>query len=243
MPETTSHCLASNLFKAGVFVLKKDRQYNLGRGANMDIVLPSNQVSRHHAQIVWSQGEECWMVEDQGSRNGTRVAQVLIKGSTPLRDRDSVVIGPFELRYRRYQGDLAGLLSEVSIEDGETMEAPVFGPDAGISGKFAGTDLVELCQFISFNQKSGLIQIQGPTEMQKGLVLFVSGQIGHAEDRDGDGIGAAHRLLSLPHGTFEFRSPAPPHVARKAASPPIPTERVLMEICRRRDEQEETWDV
>ncbi len=65
--------------------------YLLGRSKDCDIVIPSNRVSRRHAQITVT-GSGAW-VEDLGSSNGTHVNGEPVQGRQQLRHQDFVGIG------------------------------------------------------------------------------------------------------------------------------------------------------
>lgn len=69
----------------------------IGRDAGNDIVIPINQVSRHHAQIQY--GQAGCTVTDMGSTNGTSVngAPTPPGVPQPLRPGDALGIGPLTL--------------------------------------------------------------------------------------------------------------------------------------------------
>jgi serine/threonine-protein kinase len=69
----------------------------IGRDIGNDIVIPINQVSRHHAQIQYEQAE-C-TVTDMGSTNGTCINGAPIPPGVPqpLRPGDALGIGPITL--------------------------------------------------------------------------------------------------------------------------------------------------
>jgi serine phosphatase RsbU (regulator of sigma subunit) len=73
----------------------------IGRASSADVVVADTMLSRQHARIFRQGGE--LMVEDLGSRNGTRVNNKLVSGPTPLKVGDEV--------------NLAG--SRICIEDDE----------------------------------------------------------------------------------------------------------------------------
>lgn len=62
----------------------------IGRGDDNDIVLPVREVSRFHARIWLQRGN--WMIEDQGSRNGTFVNGERVEGARQLKDGEEVGI-------------------------------------------------------------------------------------------------------------------------------------------------------
>lgn len=71
---------------------------SIGRADTEDVRIDDTAVSRQHA-IIRRHGAR-WMVEDLGSRNGTRVNDARLPGFTscPLRDGDRITIGRVTLR-------------------------------------------------------------------------------------------------------------------------------------------------
>ncbi len=62
----------------------------LGRSEECDIVLPARAVSRHHAQIVQTDGG--YILRDLDSKNGTFVNGQEVEGDYPLQDGDEIQI-------------------------------------------------------------------------------------------------------------------------------------------------------
>ncbi len=73
-----------------------DKELQIGRALDNDIVLNHAFVSRRHATVEL-RGREAWVV-DQNSRNGISVNRLRVK-EEKLNDGDVVQIGPFEIRY------------------------------------------------------------------------------------------------------------------------------------------------
>jgi diguanylate cyclase (GGDEF)-like protein len=71
------------------------QRYSIGR-SDADILLPHGLVSRHHADIVWREGQ-FWIV-DNDSTNGTLVNGRRI-GEQVLLDGDKIKIGCFDLEF------------------------------------------------------------------------------------------------------------------------------------------------
>ena len=71
----------------------------LGRGQSARIRIASENVSRRHARILVTQ--DAVTVEDLGSRNGVYVRDNRIRTLQPLRDGDTIRIGPATLTLRR----------------------------------------------------------------------------------------------------------------------------------------------
>lgn len=230
-----SYCLVSSLFTPPVRILRKGRLYSLGRDPSCDFPLPSDVVSRRHAEIEWAP-KGGFQVRDLSSKNGTLVNGDRVDGVQALRDGDKVWVGPFSLQYREYQGDISDLLSTAPSDADQTLALSrdaMAQPSASFAGKFAGQELLDICQLMALNEKDGTLLVfsekrTGKIQFQKGLIVLA-----HAGDEDGE--PAALALLSLAAGRFEFvgGKVSPGNVRIQTAS-------VIMEAARRRDEGQET---
>jgi hypothetical protein len=71
----------------------------LGRGPGSDLVLTSPRVSRSHARLTWD-GRQ-FLVQDLGSKNGTRLNGALVARPTPIADGDRLELAdsPVEFQY------------------------------------------------------------------------------------------------------------------------------------------------
>jgi DNA-binding winged helix-turn-helix (wHTH) protein len=69
----------------------------IGRDPSAPVFLDVAGVSRRHARIVVSDGEA--ILEDLGSKNGTRLRDQPVTAATKLRDGDSIEIGPIVVVY------------------------------------------------------------------------------------------------------------------------------------------------
>ncbi len=226
-----SYCLVSPLFTPRVRILRKGRSYVLGRDPGCDFPLPSEIVSRRHAELEWSPNGG-FAIRDLGSKNGTRVNDERVDWR-PLKDGDRVQVGPFSLHYREYQGDISDLLESARTDGDQTMSLsrtalePERGP--GFGGRFSGHELLEVGQLIALNEKDGTLRVFG--DSISGEIRFSRGDIVDARAGDLPIREAALRLFSLPSGRFEFAAggvaPAPPKVR---------TANLLMEAARVRDE-------
>lgn len=70
----------------------------IGRAPGSDIVIGASYVSGRHARLQMM-GPNLF-VEDLGSKNGTAVNDLYIKGPTQVRDNDRIQIGDVEMRVR-----------------------------------------------------------------------------------------------------------------------------------------------
>jgi hypothetical protein len=69
----------------------------IGRSRDSDIVLGDANASRHHAEILPTEGG--WSIGDLGSTNGTAVNGRRIRGAVALSGGDRIEIGTTELRF------------------------------------------------------------------------------------------------------------------------------------------------
>jgi hypothetical protein len=69
---------------------------SIGRHGDNTIILPDEQVSRHHAEIVMQGGR--WVISDLGSANGTYVNGQRIVGPQVLNHGDSIRLGQTQFR-------------------------------------------------------------------------------------------------------------------------------------------------
>jgi len=66
------------------------REAKIGRRQGNDVVIPREVISDPHARIFWSDEDGCYFLEDSGSKNGTRLAGVAVRGRAKLNDLDVV---------------------------------------------------------------------------------------------------------------------------------------------------------
>jgi DNA-binding winged helix-turn-helix (wHTH) protein len=79
-------------------LLLQEGEYVLGRGADVDIRLPSPSVSQHHAKLVIAGGTAT--LEDLESKNGSFVRGRRVSEPVRLEDGDRIRLGGFELVFR-----------------------------------------------------------------------------------------------------------------------------------------------
>jgi DNA-binding winged helix-turn-helix (wHTH) protein len=72
-------------------------EHLIGRASDVAVVLNLPEVSRHHARLLVKEGHT--VLEDLGSKNGTRVGRERVVGSRLLRSGDEIRIGPALLRF------------------------------------------------------------------------------------------------------------------------------------------------
>jgi len=80
-----------------VFRLPAGRRVTIGRSPTNTIVVRSEQVSRYHAELFFSEGH--WILRDLDSRNGTAVNGQRVSGDHQLEDGHNIVLGRTTLTY------------------------------------------------------------------------------------------------------------------------------------------------
>jgi DNA-binding winged helix-turn-helix (wHTH) protein len=93
-----------------------DGENLLGRAVDGVIAVPSSKASRRHARIVVS--SEKAVIEDLGSRNGTRVNDALIDRPVKLKNGDRIRVGPAVLVFC-----VAGSSGSTSEETGPVLDS------------------------------------------------------------------------------------------------------------------------
>jgi DNA-binding winged helix-turn-helix (wHTH) protein len=88
----------------------------VGRGLDGVIAIPSSKASRRHARIVVSSRNA--VIEDLGSRNGTKVNDAVIEGPVELKNGDRIRVGPAILVFC-----VAGSSGVTSEETGPVFES------------------------------------------------------------------------------------------------------------------------
>jgi hypothetical protein len=217
--------------------LRPDRAYIFGRDENADIAVPDALVSRRHAEIRWC-SDDCWEIEDLGSRNGVFVNGNRIKGSARLEDGSQLQIGGqvFRLHMLPPGGDplslgrMAPQMSSVETRAHEQRLHDTALGGATFSGEVSGGGIIELLQYFGAGNKSGRLDFIGGPAL--GSVWIVDGNPIHASFDTGVGLDAIIALTQQPPPRFTF-----------TAGASVPTDRslqgtmhgVVMEVARRLD--------
>ena len=93
-----------------------DGENLVGRALDGLIAVPSSKASRRHARIVIT-GEKA-VIEDLGSRNGTRVNDALIDRPVEIKNGDRISVGPALLVFC-----VAGSSNTTSAESGPVLDS------------------------------------------------------------------------------------------------------------------------
>ncbi|MBI3724908.1 FHA domain-containing protein, partial [bacterium] len=196
----------------------------VGRVPGNDFVLPNPQVSRRHCEV--ERVREGVAIRDLKSANGTYLNEARIERAT-VPFGGSFKIGPYTLEVRCVDALVAPNVQHF----GDTMMVGPKMPD-GLRGSFEDMPLHEILQGVEFNQKTGVIDIQGPQGVA-GFVSFRGGAPHQARCGALEGEPAVLGLLALKGGRFVLRGD-------EAAVGPREIEasftKVLLEHRRRSDE-------
>lgn len=85
------------LFWAGRLIPLIEGENLIGRGDDCNVHIESAKVSRHHARILFANGQA--VLEDLGSKNGTSVGSTAVRAPTRLSDGDQILVGAAVLRF------------------------------------------------------------------------------------------------------------------------------------------------
>ena len=194
----------------------------MGRAGEVDLTIPSQRVSRRHAEIVWPSGTP--VLKDLGSQNGTSVNGKRIK-EHPLRDGDELAIGPYMCTYRN-------AASGASWNDSDAMTQAMVG-DA-MAGNLEQMPLSEVLQTLEFNQKTGTLEVYG---LEGDLTLGIREGAPFFAQLEGDtphtGPEAIYAVLRWFQGQFSFSPDLPSQDPNVTG---VTITGLLMEASRRQDE-------
>jgi len=230
------YCLVSHQLVPPIRRLKARGSHVIGRDRDCDLTIRSDQVSRRHAELVWHVTGG-FIVKDRDSKNGTRVNGVPLLAPQLLKDGDVLEVGNFTLRFRAFEGSMAELLDE-EIDGADTADLRTSGRITAIGGRaakiafaggFSDHDLLEVCRVIGGGERTGTLTVRGGS--LEGQIAFEKGLVRRARAGEVAGIEAAHELLSLATGRFEFaEGPLSLQPNCKASA-----EALVMEAARRLD--------
>jgi pSer/pThr/pTyr-binding forkhead associated (FHA) protein len=195
----------------------------LGRSPTAGVTIPSQNVSRRHAEIAWSSGRP-W-IRDCGSSNGTLVNGEKLSGKgQPLQDGDEIVIGPLTATYRAVGADDEFGQVRKRLSTGR-LGGPLMA--SVISGDLAKADLFEVLQTLELKQKTGTLSIKG--RKGEGTIVLREGRPVFAALGDVQGPHAVLELLHWIEGTFELD----PQITETQENVQVTIEAILNEAARR----------
>jgi DNA-binding winged helix-turn-helix (wHTH) protein len=98
-PRSTERARCWLLWNERVFMLSEGENI-VGRDPQCGVWLDASGVSRRHARIRVSKGGTAVQLEDLGSKNGTLIRHLPVRGKAPLTDGAVIQIGSVELKLR-----------------------------------------------------------------------------------------------------------------------------------------------
>ncbi len=169
----------------------------IGRVPGNDFVLPNPQVSRRHCEL--ERVREGVVVRDLKSANGTfyeehRIDRQLVPFNGIFK------IGPYTLEVRCVDPTLSAAPSF-----GDTMVSARTSRADGLRGTFEDMPLTEILSGVEFNQKTGVIDIQGE-DGTAGFGFYRGGAPHQARAGKVEGEPAVLALLGIKRGRFILRS-------------------------------------
>lgn len=175
--------------------------YVLGRGADCDLVLASDIVSRRHATVS-ATSTHLWVL-DLGSSNGTFVNGARLIGEGAVAPNDILMVGDVALRL------CEGQVPELSPYGGQkviggTPKAPVFG----IAGTLTEVPVATVLRHLAVVKKTGVLLLTSPPRQAR--VSFTRGHISEVVvdgRKTRDPVQALTTILRW-RGTFEVAPPA-----------------------------------
>ena len=221
----------SGKYQGGEIPLRDDCEMVIGRGADLDLVLAEDMVSRKHAKLI-VEGGNLLSILDLGSTNGTFVNGEKIRRAT-LNPNDRVLIGTSiikiilakEMRQRIETGAVKRIMEDLAAR------AP---SELSMSGDLEEVPLPDLLQLFGTNKKSGVLTISGA---HRGKLYITSGQLIFAmvdKDPTIKPMKALCRMMSWREGTFQMKNDSGSHNFTETFEES--TESLLMEALRQHDE-------
>src|SRR5579863_1886959 len=204
-PGGRSHVLRfiSGKYQGGEFPVVADKQIQIGRSSDLDMVLVEDMVSRKHARISM-QGDQIW-IEDLGSTNGTFVNGEKIKRAH-LKEGDRVLIGTSILKLIAGDASRDGMDAKRELEN--VAQARRTSQQRTMSGSIDEVPLPDLLQLFGTSKKSGVLVIR--TEDDVGRIYLKKGQIAFAIINDLDDVQplkSLYRMLTWQKGLFDLDPP------------------------------------
>ncbi len=222
----------SGRYTGSEYLLPRDSEIVAGRGADLDLVLAEDKVSRRHAKFSTRGGG--LSVADLGSTNGTFVNGARVR-EAKLKTGDRVLMGTSlmrvigaadsspELAFATL-ADMRSRMEEVARAAPRTLTV--------IRGDLEEVPLPDMMQMFANLKKTGLLRIQSE---RKGRLFLRQGRLYQAvvEGLKLQPRKAAFRILAWQNGQFEFEpGPAP----RFEVELDLPSETLIREALREAEE-------
>lgn len=175
--------------------LTPDTVLMIGRAVDCGLPIPSQRVSRHHAEIAWRAGLPFL-------RHLSETQSTLVNGKAvkehELRDGDQIQIGPYQCTYRvRAEGATQKL--EPSAGGGATI---VDQGGEALTGSLAEMSAFSLLRSFEVRGQTGTLVLRSGS--QEGTMVLDKGKLTSVTLEDQSGKKALFRLLSWGEGTYSF---------------------------------------
>lgn len=212
--------------------LAKKNSISIGRGPKNDLILPSNDVSRKHAIIEWSNEFDAYTIIDCDSQNGIGINKETIEAHV-LKDKDVISIGTNDIVYyeinTNFQKNITpSPLETISIKVNTEEMLTKFSDS--LNGHLGILELSSVLQMIAGEEKTGCIQIEEDNDFCS--VYFHNGSIVHCCIDDLEGVDAFYEIMTWRVGHFKFI----PAKQSDKTSMNSDLQFLLMEAARRMDE-------
>jgi hypothetical protein len=187
-------------YEGGVYLIPADRDLMIGRGAELDIVLIEDMVSRRHASLASHDGR--LVLTDLGSTNGTYVNGERID-ACELEPQDRVLIGTSILRVA------SARQAESLLQTHPALDLAAVPEPQRTEGDLRDVPVGDLLRLFSSNRRTGLLALRGA--QQAAEVVFVDGAISHASVEGRPALAPLSSLveaLGFGEGRFCFDEPA-----------------------------------
>lgn len=187
-------------YEGGVYLIPDDRDLMVGRGAELDIVLVEDMVSRRHASLTSHAGR--LVLTDLGSTNGTYVNGERID-TCALEAQDRVLIGTSILRVTPADQIDTLLQTHPHLDLSSTPQPQ------RTEGNLVDVPIGDLLRLFSSNRRTGLLRLL--SQGQDAELVFVDGGLTHASIKDRPALSPMACLveaLGFADGQFAFEEPA-----------------------------------
>lgn len=207
-------------------VLEPGAPFTFGRQPGCSLTVPSNRVSRLHAEIRWENDRP--ILCDKGSSNGTFVKGKRVTEHA-LATGDEVEIGPFLCVYKFADPSAP----EEPVDDAPEGTQTIAATGDIFTGLIGDAGLAEVLQGLEFNGKTGTLDIfgrdgDGWVSVKGGVPLQAEAPRAGLKDEE-----AVLYLCALKSGRFSFTSQIENPERRMKAT----LTAILLEWGRRADEK------
>jgi hypothetical protein len=194
MAEAREHRFISE--GAPPLALTPDVTLTIGRAEGVGLPIPSQRVSRQHAEVIWRAGLP--LLRSLSETSSTLVNGKAIKDHE-LRDGDKIQIGPYECTYRvRAIG--GAQKSEPQVAAGGVTIVDQ-GGDA-LAGSLAEMSAFSLLRSFEVRGQSGTLVLRAGSK--EGTMVLEKGKLKSVTFEDKSGKKALFLLLAWGEGTYSF---------------------------------------